>query len=322
MSEGSEGSASADGVLAGPTAGALVRQAREAAGLQVDALAAALKVTVKQVEALEADRWDLLPDAVFARALAATVCRNLKIDAAPVLARLPQTAPRLSPRGQLNEPFKAPQHRASPDVGAYLSRPLVLGVLALLLGALVLVLMPVPKDEAPPASTAAPSEQAQAAPQGAAPAAGGGMVTELLLPPAATAASAAAPIPAPTALPAAAPASTSAMTTPMAPAVVAPSPVVTTPVVATPQAPASAAAAPAGLLQFGASADSWIKVTDARGTVVLSRLLKAGESAGASGQLPLSVVVGRADATRVQLRGQPMDLAPITRDNVARFEVK
>ena len=319
MSEGAEGGASADGAEAGPSAGALVRQAREAAGLEVDALAAALKVTVKQIEALESDRWDLLPDAVFARALAASVCRNLKIDAAPVLARLPQTAPRLSPRGGgLNEPFKAPQHRSSPDVGAYLSRPLVLGVLALLLGALVLVLMPVPQ-ETPPTAAPAPPEQIQAAPQADAPASaatGGGMVTELVAP--------AAPLnatlpnaPASAALPAAAPAVVPATALPLAPA-----PVNATPAAASPQTPASASAAPDGLLRFAASADSWSKVTDARGTVVLSRLLKAGESAGATGQLPLSVVVGRADATRVQLRGQPMDLAPITRENVARFEVK
>lgn len=316
MSEGADWSASADGAGAGPSAGALVRQAREAAGLEVDALAAALKVTVKQIEALEADRWDLLPDAVFARALAASVCRNLKIDAAPVLARLPQTAPRLSPRGEgLNEPFKAPQHRSSPDVGAYLSRPLVLGVLALLLGALVLVLMPVPQ-EAPPTASPAPAEQVQATPQAAGPASaatGGGMVTELVAPAAPLNATVPA-VPASAALPAAAPATA----LPLAPVAA----VNATPAAAAPQAPASAAAAPDGLLRFAASADSWIKVTDARGTVVLSRLLKAGESAGATGQLPLSVVVGRADATRVQLRGQPMDLAPITRENVARFEVK
>jgi len=289
-----------------------VRQAREAAGLQVDALAAALKVTVKQIEALETDRWDLLPDAVFARALAASVCRNLKIDAAPVLARLPQTAPRLSPRGEgLNEPFKTPQHRSAPDVGAYLSRPLVLGVLALLLGALVLVLMPVPQETASPAVT----EQVQTAPpQAAAPASaatGGGLVTELVAP-AAPLTATVPHVPASAPLPAAAPAVAPAAASPLAQA-----PLNATPVVAAPHTPASD-----GLLRFGASADSWIKVTDARGTVVLSRMLKAGESAGATGTLPLSVVVGRADATRVQLRGQPMDLAPLTRENVARFEVK
>lgn len=303
MSEASEGSPVAVEQAAGPSAGTLVRQAREAAGLQVDALAVALKVTVKQIEALEADRWDLLPDAVFARALAASICRNLRIDPAPVLARLPQAAPRLSPRGAgLNEPFRTSNHGSGPDLGAYLSRPVVLGVLALMLGALVLVLLPVPKDAAsdeasaqgaPAAAPAAPAAPASAV-------AGVQLLSEVVPAPAAPAPVVAGPVSAPVATPA-----------PASPPVVS---------VATP-APAVAASAD-GVLSFSASADSWIKVTDARGAVVLSRLLKPGESAGASGALPLSVVVGRADATRVQVRGRPMDLGPLTRENIARFEVK
>ena len=77
-----------------------------------------------------------------------------------------------------------------------------------------------------------------------------------------------------------------------------------------------------GLVVFNPTAASWVEVTDAQGTVLLRRMLAAGEVAGASGALPLSAVVGRADVTRVQVRGQTLDLAPIARDNVARFEVK
>ena len=47
----------------GPSAGALLRSAREAAGLHIAALAVSLKVPVKKLEALEQDRMDLLPDA-------------------------------------------------------------------------------------------------------------------------------------------------------------------------------------------------------------------------------------------------------------------
>ena len=56
------------------TAGETLRQAREAAGMSLATLAVALKVSVKRLEALEADRLDLLPDAVFVRALASSVC--------------------------------------------------------------------------------------------------------------------------------------------------------------------------------------------------------------------------------------------------------
>ena len=89
------------------TAGGMMRMAREAAGLHVAALAVAMKIPVKKLEALESDRLDLLHDAVFVRALAASVCRALKMDPAPVLAKLPLTiAPRLSAveRG-INAPF-------------------------------------------------------------------------------------------------------------------------------------------------------------------------------------------------------------------------
>ena len=57
------------------TAGSLLRTAREREGLHIAALAVSMKVPVKKLEALEADRLDLLPDAVFVRALAASVCR-------------------------------------------------------------------------------------------------------------------------------------------------------------------------------------------------------------------------------------------------------
>ena len=73
---------------------------------------------------------------------------------------------------------------------------------------------------------------------------------------------------------------------------------------------------------FSAKNESWIKVTDVNGLVVLSRTLHAGESATASGALPLMVAVGRADAIQVQVRGQAFDLNAVAKNNTARFEVK
>jgi Domain of unknown function (DUF4115) len=39
-------------------------------------------------------------------------------------------------------------------------------------------------------------------------------------------------------------------------------------------------------------------------------------------KMPLVVVIGRADTTRVMLNGQPYDLKNVTKENVARFEVR
>src|SRR6476469_144798 len=100
--EGPSTAAADDGI----TAGSLLRQAREAAGLHVAALAVSLKVPVRKLEALEDARYDALPDTVFARALASSVCRTLKVDPQPILDRLPQGhAPRLVPeREAINAP--------------------------------------------------------------------------------------------------------------------------------------------------------------------------------------------------------------------------
>ena len=65
-----------------------------------------------------------------------------------------------------------------------------------------------------------------------------------------------------------------------------------------------------------------MQVKDATGALALQRNLAAGESVSVSAQPPLAVVVGRADATEVTVRGKPFDLAAVSRDNVARFEVK
>jgi cytoskeleton protein RodZ len=102
----------------GVTAGTLLRRAREATGLHVAALAVSLKVPVRKLEALEEDRYDLLTDAVFVRALASSVCRTLKIDPQPVLDRLPQTTPPRLARDVdgINANFRAPND-AAPQLG-------------------------------------------------------------------------------------------------------------------------------------------------------------------------------------------------------------
>ena len=81
----------ADAVLSTASAGALLKTAREAQGLHIDALAVTLKVPVLKLEALEADRHEVLSDLVFTRALAASVCRVLKVDPAPIMAALPHS---------------------------------------------------------------------------------------------------------------------------------------------------------------------------------------------------------------------------------------
>lgn len=311
----------------GPSAGALLRQAREDAGLHVATLAANLKVPVRKLEALEEDRYEQLGDAVFIRALASSICRTLKVDPQPVLQRLPQTAsPRLVQEGEgINAPFRSPADGPGPSVLDQVSRPVVLTVVALLLGALVLVFLPRKGEEqAAQAPSPSPSQPEPVMPPAATPAPGPMLATPApaVTPAPAPVAAAPATSPAPVAPTAAAAAPTpapAAVALPAAPAAPAATPAA---VAAAPQAAASGPINARGLVLFRTRGQSWIQVTDAHGTTVFQRLMEPGESAGASGTPPLSVVIGNVEATEVQMRGKPFNLAPITRDNVARFEVK
>lgn len=313
------------------SAGTMLRNAREAAGLHVAALAVSMKVPVKKLEALEADRLDLLPDAVFVRALASSVCRTLKIDPAPVLQKLPQTSvPRLDTEERgINEPFHSPGQSASLSVPAFFAKPAVLAVLALMLGVALVAFLPEgQKSEhaSEPASVPPPA----AMPQVLAPAEEPALpatVAVAVEPPAAPKPEAVVAAPA-VATPAPAPAAP-ASPKPEAAKVVAPMPALApaAPAVKVETAPstpvnAAAAAPTTGVVVFKVRGPSWVEVTDGKGVVQLRKTLAAGETIGASGALPLAVVVGRADVTDVEVRGKAFDLASIVKDNVARFEVK
>lgn len=305
-----------------PTAGALLRQAREAAGLHVAALAVSLKVPVKKLEALEANRFAELPDAVFVRALAGSVCRALKVDPTPILALLPQSAkPQLhTDEVEAKTTFRTPGTQQHAPWRDWLSRPGPLLTLGLVLAALLLVFWPVTPEAPPSAVVVLP----------AAPASPGADAAHAV--PGQSTASPASELPEATVVPSAAstgPAVQSLSAQPpmggALPVAVAPGAGGAMPVVAPPSgepARSVAAAGPVVAVSFKARATTWVAVTDARGESPLRRSLSAGEMVSVSGPAPLAVVVGRVDATTVEVRGQVFNLDAVARDNVARFEVK
>ncbi|SIP98286.1 RodZ domain-containing protein [Pseudacidovorax sp. RU35E] len=284
-----------------PTAGQMLRQAREMHGLHLEVVAAALKVPVQKLAALEADDLTALPDPVFARALAASVCRALRVDPAPVLARLPG-----APRASLAQSDRAvggaikPHTHRNAGLGRTthgISAPLIV-VVALLLGAAALLFW-VPQSAIDKVTAAlapqggrSPSAQVDpaAAAEGAGAAAADGAASSQ--PPAT------APVPAATA---SQPAAAEVAATP------APAPV----------------AAPAEAVQLTAKGEAWVSVSEAGGRVLQQRTLASGETLALSGKLPLAVIIGRASAVDVLVHGKPFDLTPIARTGgVARFEVK
>lgn len=292
------------------TAGDLLREAREGHGLHIDVVAAALKVPTQKLQALEDDNIEALPDPVFARALAASVCRALRVDPAPVLAKLPGAArPGLADADRpLSGSFRSGAPRTHGGAGGAPSRALLVVVALLLAGAAALVWLPSGAFEqisqwvSGLTAERSASNADSATPQSAVAPAGTVVESVPTLPP-----------------PSEAPAAPSVQAAPTAPGVVA----------ASPSAPAASAAGPApasgsgDALVFVATADSWITVTDATGKALLRRIVTPGETVGLSGTLPLSVVVGRAAGVTVQVKGKPFDLTPLARSGgVARFEVK
>ena len=267
-------------------AGALLRAARLQQGLHIGALSAAIKVPQAKLEALEAGRYDDLLDATFTRALANTICRVLKIDAAPVLALLPGAGQSglASVDTGLNTPYRE-RSGGGGDAADWVpwKRPVAWLVGLLLLAAAAFVLVPTPprpseplSQDAAPAAILPPADAASAAL--AAPAA------ELASEPVASAAP-----------PASAPASQAS-------------------------APAAAAAAD-NTLQLRAVQASWVQVSDGDGQVLMARLVPAGETVSLSAKLPLRLRIGNAQGTELYFRGQRVDLATSTQSNIANLSL-
>ncbi len=286
------------------TAGSVLRAAREKQGLHIAALAAAIKVSPRKLEALENGRHEELPDATFVRALAQTVCRTLKIDAKPVLDLLPP-APSMALEpgsGGLGTPFRERPGRSEPGLSPSSVRPLVWAAAVLVLVAVAVVFVPVSWWARLTSATPVANVSSRVAP--AAPVS---VAVPVEVNAAASAPSAAADgvVPAP-------PAGDAKASQAMVETVFS-SPLA--------DASASAAAAVAGILQLRCAEESWVEVRDARGQSLLSRNVQPGESVGLDGALPLRVTIGNAAATQLAFRGQPVSLSGRTRDNVARLEL-
>lgn len=283
----------------------LLRAAREAAGLHIAALAAALKVPVRKLEALEAGRYGELPDLTFARALASSACRHLKVDPAPILEQIPQgVIPELGgSRRAINAPFQ-PAHDPAPiNPLGWLSRPALLAAIVLLLGALVIVFMPRVEEatQAEAGSVVMPAETVEPV---------AAVEPEPAQEPSASTASSGTPAEGATAGASATPAA------PVSPTGAAAT-VETAPAAAVPSVPATGS-----LLTIAATGDSWVEVTNGSGSVVIQRVLQAGDAVDFSSTPPYTVVLGRAEVAQVTVRGKPFDVSRFVRNNVARFEVK
>lgn len=294
--------------------GEILREGREARGLTVANVAQMLKLSTRQIEAMEAGRFDLLPGPAFVRGFLRNYARLLALEADPLVAAVDasmQDADRIELVPVSNAEGVMPvnsERRMS-------STPVVLSAFVVLLAVLVgwyfdwfttptqapaEVVLPASPDTAmqqdeplfpPPPSSDAGDEPGPAA---QAP-------VEPVPPPVADAGAVAGD-----GAVAAQPSVPSAVQTP----------------------PATVAAAPAPIevgssvieLRFGG--ESWFEVRDARGNVVATGTGTAGQVRSVRGNGPLTLVIGNAGEVRLSHNGQAVDLVPHTRVSVARLTLQ
>ena len=323
--------------------GEVLQATREAKKLSQQDVSDRLRYSVKQVDALERDAFDLLPDAMATRGFIRNYARLLEIDAAPLLDLYRQLSPVQSP-SLLGVNSSMQPVQLTKD-----NKPWLLYILGSILVLFFLLawfvyIEYVPKqakapDEVPPQVSAPVAEQA-VEPQDTTEVA----MPEAILPEAA--------------LPAAerqfaddsvqGQDATLANTTvanvqpqPVAPVptvapIAAPVPVKTeqlakveTSVKAEPQVKTEPKAKPElqsiatmKTVTMTATEKSWVRVSDKAGQILYEATLKVGDTQSLSFQTPFNVVIGNAKATTVNVSGQAMDLASYTRSNVARINLE
>ncbi|MCZ2134837.1 MAG: DUF4115 domain-containing protein [Burkholderiales bacterium] len=300
-----------------PAPGEQLRAAREAAQWTREDVAAKLKLSVRQISAMESGDWSALPERTFTRGFLRNYARLLGLD--PDSVGIEQSAAQATPATELKPtPIGigevAPESDNGPRNGAARWAVPTLLIAVIIAGGAYYHFSQgtgaaggnVP---AAPAPGATPPEAATAAPAPATPDKG-----------------AAATTPAPGAID---PTRTANVISPPAPTVpdTPPPSAPTASADRTPAAPATTLPAPAPAVKAGErritlvfKGKSWTEVRS-KGEVIFSETAQPGtrEFVGA---LPLSFVVGNASNVSVTIDGKPWDLTDLTRNDVARFRVE
>lgn len=87
-------------------------------------------------------------------------------------------------------------------------------------------------------------------------------------------------------------------------------------------APAAAPASGEVHMAFTFNAESWVEVRDAGGNKLLFDLMHKGDTREISGKAPISLLIGNAGSVELRVNGERYDLAPHSRDDVARLRIE
>lgn len=268
--------------------GRLLAAARQARGMTVTEVALRLKFSPRQIEALEADRYDVLRGPAMVRGMIRTYARLIGADPGPLLEALHQpldTGPVTMQPLAMEVPFPRVTPKGS-FVYVMLSAVVVIAVLSVIAE---WVLRP---NAAPAAGspTPVPAPQREAAPA---------------FPRAA--------VPAPPRVAEPAPRPATAMSvTPPAPAAAE----------RRPSLVQHETVLNAQRIELLFDRESWVEIKDADGRVVFSQLNPPGTRRNVVGEAPFSIIIGNATGVKLRYNNTDVDLAPFTRTDVARLTLK
>jgi len=297
----------------GSSVGARLKAAREAAGMGLGEVADRLKLSMRQLEAIERDDFTILPGATFVRGFVRNYARFLQIDPEPLMHALDRQFPsavndvaNLVRDGAHEVPGHVGEPAASDEGGSSGKWIVGLLVIAALGGGVAWLASSHGGDSRPAAeASSAIATELSSAPAGEASA------------PAAFAAEtpASAPAVAVVPVPASAP-------QPVKAANVASAPVQTAAPAAKPQASAAVAAASGKLVLTVKEAEAWVSVVDATGKKLVFQTLQPGSTQEAVGTPPFKLVIGNASQVAVNFNGQAVDLSDKIRGTTAKLELK
>lgn len=317
--------------------GAQLAAWRQERGWTVEQVASQLNLAPRQIAAIESDDYAALPGMPIVRGFIRQYAKLMKVDAAPLLAVMGGEtvlahAP-IAPRQTLATPFSEARMPSMMGRPALQFKWIVVLLLAVLLGAAIWALQqggdlvgmsktatsqvknglaqmsssPLQQQEASKAEVPKVEEPKAVMPEQAATI---GTVNEPVPAPAG-----AAPVPTPPAA-AVAPATAPAIASPAAQvpprSQAQPSPAVTTPPVAG-----------KNTLVLKVREDSWVEIKRAdSNSVMVSRLIKAGETESVEVTEPVSLIIGNVAGVDASLRGAPLELKAGGNNNVARLTLK
>ncbi|AMC33934.1 RodZ domain-containing protein [Janthinobacterium sp. B9-8] len=278
------------------SAGATLKARRIELGYTLDKVSAQLKLTPRQIDAIENERFDELPGNTFVRGFVRNYARFLDLPMAPLLAHLESCLPQERQQAALprvNEDASVLLGSGGGRTNSILLAFVVLVAFAAGVGGVVWYLQQPAQPELVASSTTT-------LPQ---------VVVLEAASEAAVAENHASAVPAEVASVAS------------AASVVAAKPIAASvPVL---KASEVAAVLPSqGELSISVLQDSWVQVQDATGAKLVSELLKPGMAKSVAGVAPYRLKIGNAPQTKLVFRNQIVDLTTYTRGYVATFELK